>query len=301
MRSRETRGPGQRVALLRTAFLLLIVALAARASHLVIEQRAKERGSDQTTQLLRIPPARGTIYDREKRELAVTVQAPSVYGIPSEMPDPRVVAEALAPVLGRDPDALERRLRERRSYTFLDRWVSEKTASAVQDLDLPGVGVVREPQRAYPAGTLAGRLLGFTNIDGKGVRGIEQQEDNFLRGRGHAVLVVRDAHGRTLGHGNRVRDTAGGEIALPIDAALQADAEAALMQAVEESGSRGGTVISMVPQTGEILVLAEAPGLDPNSFRHVPYGTTGSGAFLDAVEPGSTLKVFLAAGAIEAG
>ena len=96
MRSRETRGPAQRIALLRTAFLLLIVALAARASHLVIEQRAKERGSNQTTQLLRIPPARGTIYDREKRELAVTVRAPSIYAIPSEMSDPGVVAKALA-------------------------------------------------------------------------------------------------------------------------------------------------------------------------------------------------------------
>ena len=301
MRSRETRGPVERVALVRGLFLLLIVALAARASHLVIEQRGKERGLGQTGQILRLVPARGTIYDRELRELAVTVQSPSVYAIPSEMPDPHVAATALAPVLGRDPVTLEKRLRERRSYTFLNRWVSEETAEQIQKLDLAGVGIVREPQRAYPAGALAGRLLGFTDIDGKGVRGIEQQENSFLSGRNHAVQVVRDARGRFLGEPVRISDTAGGEIALTIDATLQADAEAALMEAVEKAGARGGTVISMVPQTGEILVLAEAPELDPNFFRHVQYKTTGSGAFLDAVEPGSTLKVFLAAGAIEAG
>jgi cell division protein FtsI (penicillin-binding protein 3) len=96
-------------------------------------------------------------------------------------------------------------------------------------------------------------------------------------------------------------NTSGGDLALSIDAHMQADAESALAEAVERSGARGGVVVSMDPRTGDILALAEAPGFDPNRFREFDFASTRSRAFLDAAEPGSTLKAFLIAGALESG
>jgi cell division protein FtsI (penicillin-binding protein 3) len=162
------------------------------------------------------------------------------------------------------------------------------------------VGVVREPRRAYPHRGLASRVVGFANIDGRGVRGIEQQEDAWLRGTTRRLPVERDGSGRLmLADGDRTWGTAGGDIALTLDVALQADAERALAEAVATSGARGGTVISLGPRTGEIYTLAEFPPFDPNRFRSLDYASTRSGAFLDAVEVGSALKAFLVAAALE--
>lgn len=301
MRAPEHRLPGQRIFWLQAVLLLMFLGLAARAGHLVIEDRARDRGERQTRGVVHLPPTRGTVYDRAFRELAVTVKAPSVWARPGEMDDPARVARSLSRILRMDRRALTARFANRKGYTFVKRWVTPEQAQAVLKKSLPGIGLVDEPRRAYPAGSLAGRLIGFTDIDGHGVRGIEQQEDAFLRGKTYSVAWVRDGLRRLLGHPVQRDATSGGDIALTLDATLQADAESALEEAVRKTGSRGGSILTMVPQTGEIRVLAEAPSIDPNGFRDLPYDATGSGAFLDAVEPGSTMKVFLAAAALEAG
>jgi cell division protein FtsI (penicillin-binding protein 3) len=167
---------------------------------------------------------------------------------------------------------------------------------------LKGVGILQEPRRAYPAGALAGQLIGFVNIDGQGVRGIEQKEQATLRGRDRTVRVERDARGRLLiADPSLPRDFAGGDVRLTVDSALQAEAEVALRSAIEKSGARSGIVATLDPATGDLLSLAEFPSIDPNSFRELSFATTRSRAFLDAFEPGSTLKAFLVAGALEAG
>ncbi|MFQ5418713.1 MAG: peptidoglycan D,D-transpeptidase FtsI family protein, partial [Myxococcota bacterium] len=190
----------------------------------------------------------------------------------------------------------------RRSFAFVARWVGKEQARRVGALSLDGVGVLHEPRRVYPNRTLAAQVLGFANIDGRGVRGIEQIEDAWLRGTARRIPVERDARGRLLSAGGEERwSTAGGDIALTIDSALQADAEAALAETVLRTGARGGVVISLDPRSGEILALAEAPGFDPNRFREIDYRSTRSRAFLDASDPGSTMKAFLLAGALEHG
>jgi len=301
LRAAENARPGMRIAWIQAVLLLAFLGLAARAGHLVIEERARDRGQQQTTSVIRIPPARGTVYDRELRELAVTVTAPSVYAIPSEMEDPTHQARFLAKTLGMDSKAVVARLANREGYTFIKRWVTPEQAKTIEQKKLPGIGLIDEPRRAYPAGAIAGRVIGFTNIDGRGVRGIEQQEDDFLRGKTYSVEWVRDARGRKLGQPVRLDTSAGGEIALTLDAALQADAEIALEEAVQKTGAKGGAILSMIPSTGEIQVVAEAPRIDPNGFRDLSYDSTGLGAFLDATEPGSTMKVFLTSAALDAG
>lgn len=291
------------MAVVRALLLLGFAVLAGRATQLTVLEEDREALRDgQVETAIRLAPERGLVVDRRGDELAVTVRAPSVYVVPSALRDPERAIAALARSLGRPQAWVRRKLEGRDRFTFLERWVDGDRARAVEALDWPGIGIVEEPRRAYPGGSLAASVLGFANIDGRGVRGIEQQENAWLEGHGRRIEVERDGGGRVLlNEGVDGLAAAGGDVALTLDARLQAEAERALVRAVEETGARGGHVLSLDPTTGEILALAQAPGFDPNDFRSLDFDATRARAFTDAVEPGSTLKVFLVAAALEAG
>jgi len=288
---------------MRAFLLVLFVTLAARAAHLtVVTERGEMRARGQLAGAMVLPAKRGLIVDRNGVELALSVRAPSIYVLPQEFEARPEGLRALARALGKKTSTLRRRLAERERFTFVDRWVSEQVAARVEALALPGVGIVMEPRRAYPADELASSLLGFSNIDSQGVRGVEQMEDEWLRGQPLRMSVERDARGQLLTR-RRVEPemTSGGDVALTIDMAMQAEAETALRRAIEKSGAIGGCVITLDPMTGEILALAEGPGFDPNDFRETRYELTRSAVFQDAVEPGSVMKAFLVAAALETG
>jgi cell division protein FtsI (penicillin-binding protein 3) len=292
-----------RIRLVCAGLLAGFVLLAVRAGHLtVVETRGADRGVEQWEAEIRIPPARGLVVDREDAELAISVTAPSVYVTPRALTDPRDAARQLARVLGVSAARLEKRFDPRRPYVHAARWVTEAQARAVEALELAGVGVFHEPRRVHPHRELAAHVLGFANIDGVGVRGIEQQEDGWLRGRPVEAPVERDARRRALARGDLDPSaSAGGDVRLTLDAALQAEVEASLAAGVERAEASGGIAILLDPRSGEILALAEQPTFDPNHFREVPYASTRSRALLDAVEPGSTLKTFVVAAALEHG
>jgi cell division protein FtsI (penicillin-binding protein 3) len=286
----------------RALLVLAFLGLAARAAHLaVVDQRGADRGERQSRSELRLPPERGTIVDRRGAELAVSVTAPSIYAIPAEVRDVAGTARALGKLLGADPRRIAARLEERSGFVYLARWVSGEVAERVRGLGLLGIGIVLEPHRAYPYRELAAHVLGFANLDGAGVRGIEEMEDGWLRGTPQSFPVERDARGRLL---SRValdhQASAGGDVALTVDAAFQADAEIALDEAMATTGAKAGFVVSLDPHTGEVLALAERPSFDPNEFRALAYPDTRARSFLDAFEPGSTFKIFLVAAALEA-
>ncbi len=303
MRSSDVRLTTRRLAVAQVALLLAFLALAARAAHLsLLDERGWILGEQQRHTVLPLAPERGAIFDRDGHELALSVEAPSVYALPTALADPKRAARQLAPLLGQRPEDLAARLRGRHSFLFLARWVSAERAARVRALGLRGVGIVQEPRRVYPLGDLSAQLVGFANIDGSGVRGIEQQEDDWLRGTSRRLPVERDGSGDLLvDRGNEHWSTAGGDVALTLDAAMQSDAMLALREAVETTGARSGIVVSMDPATGDVLALAETPSFDPNRFREFPYKDTRSRTFLDAIEPGSTLKAFLVAAALENG
>ena len=277
--------------------------LAARATHLtVIDHRGASRGESQTESTYRLPAPRGLIVDRHGAELAVSVEAPTVYADPSAVTDPAAAAHALAPLLKRDERTLRARLQKKGQFAYLARWVDEAQASPIAKLALPGVEILREVRRVYPHRTLASHVLGFANIDGIGVRGVEQLEDAWLRGEARAVPVLRDARRRALASvALDPRSTSGGDVALTLDAAVQAEAELALAEGVAAARARGGVVVALEPKSGDIVALAEYPPFDPNAFRTTRFETTRSRAFLDALEPGSTMKPFVVAAALEKG
>lgn len=283
--------------------LLGLLALAGRAGQLAImNPEAAAHGERQLHTRIKLPASRGLILDRNHRELAISVEAPSVYVIPKILEDREQTFKALAKALGLKTDAIARRVGNRTGFTFLARWIEPEQAKRIEELDLPGVGIEREARRTYPAGRMAGTLVGFADIDGRGRRGIEQMVDEWLRGQAQQLAVQRDARGRLLGRiAIDPRRAAGGDVALTLDAGLQAEAEAALTQAVKATRAKRGLVIAIDPATGDVLTLAEWPGFDPNEFRTTPYAQTRSPAFHDALEPGSTIKAFLVAAALEQG
>jgi cell division protein FtsI (penicillin-binding protein 3) len=302
MRSARVLISPRRVGIARALLLIPFVVLAFRAAHLSVDTRGHERGEKQTQRVLTLSPGRGAVVDSSGAELALSVDSPSIYAVPSVIADIEAATAKIAPILGWSKKKLADRLRDRQSFLFLSRWVTPERAKRIDDLGIAGVGILAEPRRIYPHRKLAAPLIGFANIDGDGVRGIEQQENDWLRGTGRRIPVERDALGRLLWIGGEEKwNTAGGDIALTIDARLQAEAEEALSETVATSGARGGVVVVMDPWTGDILTLAENPGFDPNQFRNLNFASTRSPAFLDAVDPGSTLKSFLVAAALEAG
>jgi cell division protein FtsI (penicillin-binding protein 3) len=303
MRSEDLRLPARRLAVVRLALTAAFAVLAARAAHLaVVDQRGAERGAEQVVTTLELGSQRGIIADRTGAELAVSVQAPSVYVLPGAVADPEHVARELAHLLGWSPRKVRDQLRRPSPFVFLSRWVAPGLAERVRALGLEGVGVVHEPMRVYPHHGLAASLIGFSNLDGRGVRGIEEMEDDWLRGAPLTLPVERDARRQILAiAGYDPNATAGGDVALAIDLAFQADVEAALDTAIADTQAQGGVVIALDPGTGDVLALAERPSFDPNDFRKLPFERTRSRAFLDAFEPGSTFKMFTVAGALEAG
>lgn len=302
MRSPDVRVSARRVAIARSSLLILFGVLCARAAHLAVDERGARRGQVQTVNAVTLPAQRGAVLDRDGTPLALTIDAPSVYAIAGELRDVPATARKLAGALRLDAAALERRLRQARSFVFVARWVEREAAERVRALTLPGVGLLEEPRRVYPHKELAAQVIGFANIDGVGVRGVEQQEDGWLRGEARRVGVERDARGGLLVSGGLEGwSTAGGDVRLTLDMALQAEAAAALRDAIAATGARGGVVLSLDPFSGDVLALAEAPAFDPNRFRTLDFARTRAHAFLDAQEPGSTLKAFLVAAALEKG
>ena len=302
MRSARVQISLRRIGIARILLLIPFAVLGIRAAHLSVDERGIARGENQTRRVLELAPGRGAIVDSSGAELALSVESPSIYAIPSSIDDVDVAAAKLAPILGWKRQKLADRMRDRQSFFFLARWVTPERAQQVLDLGLAGVGVLDEPRRIYPHRHLGAQLVGFANIDGEGVRGIEQQEDDWLRGLARRIPVERDARGRKLWIGGDSQwSTTGGDVALTIDATLQAQAEEALRETVAASGARGGIVVAMDPWTGDILALAENPGFDPNHFRSLDFASTRSRAFADAIDPGSTLKTFLIAAALEEG
>jgi cell division protein FtsI (penicillin-binding protein 3) len=302
-RRRAGLTPG-RLNVLAGAALLAFWALLARAVQLQtldaewLARRAELQGA--TT--LELDALRGSLSDRGGSPLAVSATVESVAASPRLVADRKRAAQALARALRANPRELERKLAQAGSFVWLQRWVTPDAAERVRKLDLPGVHLHRERRRFYPNGSLAGPLLGFADRDGRGLSGLELRFDRELRGAGEKLRVGRDAHGRVLPtQTNAPELRAGRDVTLALDLELQHFAEKALAESLRKTGARHATLVALDPLTGEVLALAESPSFDPNRFWLEDSSAYRARAFVDTFEPGSTLKPFSIALALEAG
>ncbi|MDR7534358.1 MAG: penicillin-binding transpeptidase domain-containing protein, partial [Armatimonadota bacterium] len=281
-----------------------MVALALRlvTLHVLEAQQLAELAERQQQGTVVLVPLRGRLLDRAGRPLAVNVEAPSVYAVPSRIADPWAFARTVAPMLGQPPADLMSRLDRRRHFVWLARKVSPAVAKRLEGLDLaPPVGLLTEHRRVYPNGPLAAHVVGFAGIDNQGLAGAELAFDQDLRGVEGRATVERDAMGRPLIETQRlVRPPQdGADVVLTIDQVVQHIAERELALALAQSRARSGAILVMEPATGELLAVAAAPGFDPNQFASVPPARWSNPAVSSVLEPGSTFKIVLAAAALE--
>ena len=283
------------------------VLLAGRLVYLQVFQASKLSAQAQRTKFVDLSAIRGEIVDRHGKALAASVEAYSVYAMPREAKkfDRKETTEKLAPVLGMKPDELKRRL-EGQNFRWLTRLGDDKVRKQVRELKLPGVGIVRESKRVYPKGHLAATLIGFVGVDNQGLAGIEHAFDKVLRGPEQKVRVEVDAYGREILRegSNTAIDaylTRGSQVVLTIDENLQHVAERELGKSIAESGAKRGCVMIMDPKSGDLLAFATLPTYDPNRFGDYEWEDIKNWGVTDVYEPGSTMKVFSIAGALDAG
>ena len=243
---------------------------------------------------------RGPILDQKGRMLAESVQTPSLAAMADEIPSDRIAE--LARALGMPHKKLQRKLGKRKGFVWLARQVPPSVAAKVMALNIPGVRQESEWQRYHPLGPETGHLLGFVGIDGRGLEGIERTWNAQLSGEAGLRQVRRDARGHSLPDGRWLRPPKAGQpITLTLDASIQSIAYAALAEGVRSQNAKGGSVVVMRPKDGAILAMASWPGYNPNNFRHYHPSEWRNRAITDVFEPGSTLKPFTIAAALETG
>lgn len=305
---KAARWIARRIAGIGLLFLVGFGLVAWRAVKLQVVQRDRlsAEARDQYVRQVVMQPRRGVIVDRAGQLLAQTGDAESVFVDPEELerraPAPARALAQLARTLGLDGRALARKVeRGGARFVWVKRRVSPAEAAAVRRLELPGVSLLAETRRYYPKSTLAAQLIGLTGDDGDGLEGIELQLDEVLRGEPARIPSLRDGRGRmalqeAVGP-NRARE--GARVELAIDQGLQLTAERALGAAVRASRALSGIAIAMEPTTGEVLAMASWPPINPNALQRGD--EPRNRAVSDAFEPGSTIKTFTIAGALERG
>lgn len=306
-RRARRRGPllqRRRLAVVAAFATLAYGALVARAVqlHAIDADWLSARAAAQHRDTLRLEPLRGEVHDRNGRLLALSADVESVAASPRKLASPRRVAGRLAPLLGLRRSELERRLRGGRSFVWVKRWVTPEEAKRVRSRELPGVSLHPERKRFYPNRELAAAFLGFAGHDGVGLSGIELGFESELRGAKLAVPVVLDGRGEALPSvAANAAGRRGARLRLALDAGLQHVAERSLERALLRTRARRGTLVAMDPHDGDVLAVAERPSFDPNRFWEESPSAYRSRAFLDPFEPGSTLKPFVIALALEEG
>ncbi len=285
-------------------FVLWAGGIQARLIYLQVHKHSdlQARAENQSERTMDISAKRGEILDRQGHVLAYSVDADSVYGVPSEISDaPKTAAElcaVLADCSPKDRDALTARLRQRRAFVYVRRRVTPHQARRVAEVNLPGVYFIKEDRRFYPKKQLAAHLLGFVGTDNKGLAGIEAAYDKQISGELGRLLYQTDARQKAFSRLERP-PTAGATVELTIDEYLQHVAERELHDAVVRNRAAGGTVLVMSPKTGEILALANEPTFNPNAFASASPERRRNRAVQDLYEPGSTFKVVTASAALE--
>ncbi len=264
------------------------------------------RAAEQQQRTFEVAPRRGMLYDRNLRELAVTVQADSVYAVPSELGDNRAsAAEILAEIVHDDPrdhftskQQMLARFNTSRNFAWVARKIGPEMAERIRELNLKGVYLQKEFKRFYPNSDLAAQVLGYVGTDDVGLGGLEREFDEDMHGEPGHMLTALDAKRHVLGSDEQ-QPMPGENLVLTVDANIQYMAERALDAQMAKTKALHGTVVVQDPHTGQILALAIAPRFNPNDQRHMDASVLQNLAVSDVYEPGSTFKLVTYSAALD--
>jgi len=299
------RGVIIRIRLIGLAFVMAFALIGWRAFSLQVLQEREwvERAERQHQKTIPLIPQRGTIFDRNGEALALSMEVDSIFAEPRKLDNRDHAARMLAPILDVPLATLRTKLAGDRGFVWLKRQVSPETAQRIRNLKLEAIGTIKEHKRFYPNSTVGAQVVGFTGLDPNGLEGLEATYDKTLLGRGGYLVMERDALGRGIGSGvPEVQGaTRGHDLYLTIDENLQYIADRELAAAIEEYKARAGAVIVLEPASGRILAIANQPEYNPNAFFRYSPKEWRNRAISDTFEPGSTLKVFVMASALNEG
>jgi cell division protein FtsI (penicillin-binding protein 3) len=285
--------------------LLGLAVLAGRAIYLqgLNKDFLQQQGQSRYSRIVELNAQRGKITDRHGEILAISAPVKSVWADPQKVNATPEQLQALAQLLEMDVTDLRKRVLDQdKRFIYLRRQLSPEMASGVANLKIAGVYLKREFYRYYPTGDVAAHIVGFADIDGKGQEGVELGWEDILTGEHGSRRVIKDRIGRVIESVEKIRSPKPGQnLMLSIDSKIQYLAHRELKRAVKTNQAKAGSVIVLDVQTGEVLGLANYPSYNPNQRSTIRPGITRNRALVDVFEPGSTLKPFAVAVAMEIG
>ena len=284
------------------------------------------KASEQQTREIPIEAKRGTIYDTNMKELAVSVTKYTVWCKPVEVDDAKKTSEKLSEILGEEYDDIYKKVNKKNmALVKVKRWIDDDTADKITELGLSGIWIAEDNQRYYPYGNFASYVLGHTSSDSTGVAGIELKYDSVLKGTAGKLIVSTDAAGKEIPQGTEqyYEPSTGNGLVLTIDEVIQHYCEKAAQKAYEENNATKVTIIAMDPKTGDIKAMVKKPDYDPNNPTEAiypeyeellsecegnaektmeAYSTMWRNTIIsDTYEPGSTFKLITSAAGLEEG
>jgi cell division protein FtsI (penicillin-binding protein 3) len=284
------------------AIALAFVGLAGRAAYVQVINNDFfiRQGEVRFSRTLELPANRGRILDRNGLILASSVPSPSIWAIPEDVEQDKVKLAQLAKLLEMPLADLKEKLAEDTNFVWLKRQIDEPVAQQVAALGIKGIYTRKEYRRQYPEGEAAAHVVGFTNTDDKGQEGIELAFNSQLGGKSGTRRVIKDRLGRVVEDiGETVAPTDGKDIQLSVDSKVQFFAYQKLRDAVNQHKAKAGSVVVLDVQTGEVLALANYPSYVPGKRSNLTPAQMRNRALTDTFEPGSTMKPFIAAMALE--
>ena len=295
-----------RSAVVLSLVVLGAIGLAARAVELQLLDHGflAKQGDDRSMRVVKIAAHRGAITDRNGEPLAVSTPVDSIWVNPQELNDNIDQLPKLARALKEDQQTLARRITSNldREFLYLVRHMPPDQAERIKALGIPGVYLLREYQRYYPAGEVAGHVVGFTTIDDLGQEGLELGFDQLLNGADGAKRVIQDSYGRYVENVESIRSPRPGrDLVTSIDMRIQYLAYRELKSAMQEYRARAGSVIVLDVDTGEVLAMVNQPSYNPNDREQLKPGLYRNRAATDIFEPGSSIKPFIMAAALASG
>lgn len=291
-----------RFKLIKIVFIFCFIVIVFRLALIMFvkHESYSVRAEIQQIKKEEIIPKRGSIYDRMGRELALSLEKESLFVDPLSLKSINEIDILKSDIKLNIPQIINAAQKNVR-FLWLERELNPSLVEKIKELKIEGVGFVREEARYYPKGFLASHLIGFVNIDEKGLEGLERFYDKYLRAEKASKIVLKDARGKKLSQGD-LNEIKGDDIFLTIDEALQYIVEKHLEEAVKKWQASSATAIMIEPFTGEILALANRPTFDPNSLKSIKdIGIVRNRAITDLYEPGSAFKIVTAAASLEEG
>jgi len=292
----------ERLLIVATLMLLCIVAVLSRLGYLQLFRHSEylAHAARQQQRTIEITPKRGAIYDRNMDTLAMSIPVDSVFADPIDVGDPQLAARLLSRVLGIPVEILEAKLTSAQNFVWIARKVPPDKKEAVEALNLKGIYFQKENQRIYPKRELAAHVLGFVDLDEKGLGGIEYELDNQIRGKSEKIVVMADARQRWFDGAEAQRER-GADVVLTLDEQIQYIAERELAAAIAKTHALAGSVVVTNPNNGEILAVANWPKFNPNAASEASAEARMDRAVTALYEPGSTFKLITLAAAFDQG